>query len=125
MVQGPAIGVMIVGILGLALSALGLITRLSGFAFPMRGMDPQMEHFIRLFAGTFGLVTTGINIALSGIMLGGALKMRRLESYGLAMTASILAVIPCFSPCCGIPGIPLGIWALVVLSKPEVRAAFH
>jgi hypothetical protein len=28
------------------------------------------------------------------------------------------------SPCCFI-GLPIGIWALIVLAKPEVKAAFH
>jgi hypothetical protein len=56
-------------------------------------------------------------------ILFGALKMMRLQSYGWAMAAAILAVIPCLSPCCCL-GIPFGIWALVVLSKPEVKAAF-
>ena len=39
------------------------------------------------------------------------------------MTASILAVVPCVSPCC-LVGLPIGIWALVVLSKPEVKSQF-
>jgi hypothetical protein len=50
--------------------------------------------------------------------------MRKLDSYGLAMTASIVALIPCISPCC-VVGLPIGIWALVILSKPEVKSAFH
>jgi hypothetical protein len=40
------------------------------------------------------------------------------------MTASILALAPCISPCC-LVGLPIGIWALVVLSKPEVKSSFH
>jgi hypothetical protein len=32
-------------------------------------------------------------------------------------------MIPCISPCC-LLGLPIGIWALVVLLKPEVKAAF-
>ncbi len=34
------------------------------------------------------------------------------------------AMIPCVSPCC-LLGLPLGIWALIVLVKPEVKAAFQ
>jgi hypothetical protein len=51
------------------------------------------------------------------------MKMKKLERYGLAMTASILAMLPC-SLCC-VLGLPIGIWALVVLMKPEVKSAFH
>ena len=49
--------------------------------------------------------------------------MKSLTSYGGAMTGAILAVIPCFSPCC-IVGIPIGIWALVVLNDPVVKKGF-
>jgi hypothetical protein len=40
------------------------------------------------------------------------------------LAAAIVALIPCFSPCCLI-GLPIGIWALVVLSKPEVKSQFE
>jgi hypothetical protein len=50
--------------------------------------------------------------------------MQQLTSHGLAMAAAIIAMIPCFSPCC-VLGLPFGIWALVVLSKPEVKSQFH
>jgi hypothetical protein len=32
--------------------------------------------------------------------------------------------VPCISPCC-LVGLPIGIWALVVLNKPEVKSSFH
>ena len=38
--------------------------------------------------------------------------------------ATIIAMVPCISPCC-LVGLPIGIWALVVLMKPEVKAAFR
>jgi hypothetical protein len=51
-------------------------------------------------------------------------KMKRLESYGLAMTAAIIVMVPYVSPCC-ILGLPFGIWALVVLCDSSVKAAFR
>mgnify|MGYP003428601688 CR=1 FL=1 len=61
---------------------------------------------------------------LSGIvMIVGGLKMLRLQSYGWAMTACILAVLP-FNPV-GVIGLAIGIWGLVVLNQPGVRAAFR
>jgi hypothetical protein len=51
------------------------------------------------------------------------MKMQKLENHQLAFTASILAMIPCVSPCCFL-GLPFGIWALVVLNKPEVKSQF-
>lgn len=63
-------------------------------------------------------------LGLSGLVIFGGLKMKNLESRALAMTAAILAIIPCCNGCYCL-GIPAGIWALVVLSKPEVKAAFR
>ena len=63
-------------------------------------------------------------IVLSAVALFGAVQMMRLRSYGLAMTAAIISLIPCVGPCCCI-AIPFGIWALVVLMKPNVKAAFQ
>jgi len=40
------------------------------------------------------------------------------------MAAAIVACVPFCSPCV-VLGIPFGIWALVVMAKPEVRAAFQ
>jgi hypothetical protein len=77
-----------------------------------------------MYSGTIGIVSNALGILVSGLIFFGGLKMKRLESHGLAVTASILAMLPCTSPCC-IIGLPLGIWALVVLSKPEVKSAFR
>jgi hypothetical protein len=56
------------------------------------------------------------------VMIVGGLKMMRLESYRWAMTASILALLPC-SPV-GLLGLVMGIWSLVVLNRRNVIAAF-
>ena len=62
--------------------------------------------------------------ALLGVLIIiAALKMKKLESKGLAMTGAILAMIPCVSPCC-LLGLPFGIWALVVMGKDEVSSQF-
>jgi sorbitol-specific phosphotransferase system component IIC len=81
------------------------------------------QAFGNLMSGTAGILSSILAIILAGIILVGAVKMKRLENYGLAMAASIIAMLPC-SLCC-IAGLPIGIWSLVVLSKPEVKSAFH
>jgi len=62
-------------------------------------------------------------VAFSGILVVlGAVKMLRLKSYGLAVAGSILAMLPCTL---GFPvGLVMGIWALVVLRRPEVQRTF-
>jgi hypothetical protein len=50
--------------------------------------------------------------------------MQSLRSYEFALTAAILAMVPCLTPCCLI-GLPFGIWAVVVLSKAGVKSQFR
>src|SRR3954451_19020182 len=63
------------------------------------------------------------SVGIGIVMIVGALKMMRLESYGWAMTASILALLPC-SPV-GLLGLVMGIWSLVVLNRRDVKEAFQ
>ena len=60
-------------------------------------------------------------LIVSSLVIFAALKMKRLQAYGLAIAASILAII--VSPS-NLIGLPIGIWALVVLSQRDVREAF-
>jgi tRNA A-37 threonylcarbamoyl transferase component Bud32 len=61
-------------------------------------------------------------LAQGPIIIMGALKMRHLESYGWALSGGIVALVP-VSPL-AIFGLPVGVWALSVLTAPEVKAAF-
>lgn len=65
-----------------------------------------------------------LGIATNIVMLTGALKMMKVQSWGLALAAAILVMLPCGSCCCFL-GIPLGIWVIVLLNRPEVKAAFR
>jgi hypothetical protein len=123
LVKGPAIGLIVVAVLGLVMQIISLIFNLAGASFLANAHMPN-EAWVNMFSGAIGAVSSIIGILMSGLILFGATKMKKLESYGMAMTASIIAMIPCFSPCC-LLGLPIGIWALVVLAKPEVKSAFH
>jgi len=121
-VKGPATGLVVVAILGFIAQVLGLIWRLGFSAFA--ATQTAQPAWANMFSGTLSTVSGIIGIAVSGLILFGGIKMMKLENYGLAMTASIVAMIPCISPCC-LVGLPIGIWAVVILSKPEVKGAFH
>lgn len=69
------------------------------------------------------LLSVVFSFAIGIVMIVGGLKMMRLQSHGLATTASILALLPC-GPA-GIIGLIVGIWSLVVLSRPGVKSAFQ
>ena len=60
----------------------------------------------------------------AGVMFVAAQKMKQLESWGLALAGTIVAMIPYLSPCCCI-GLPVGIWSLVVLLNQDVKSAFR
>ena len=127
LVAGPSIALMVTAGLGIAVGLLGLVQILSGMGGTpdLPGLDPEVIRMIRMFThGPIAIVSNAIGIAVSVFILLGALRMQQLTSHGLAMAAAIVAMIPCFSPCC-LLGIPFGIWALVVLSKPEVKSQFH
>lgn len=71
-------------------------------------------------AGPMLLVSLSAMLFSSVIIVAG-FKMKRLESYRLAILGSILAIL--VTPG-NIIGLPVGIWALVVLCRREVREAF-
>ena len=73
------------------------------------------------FAPTFVMLVAGFFISL--IILAGGRKMQQLQSYGLAMTASVLAIVPC-QLCC-VATLPVGIWSLTVLLDPQVKDAYR
>ena len=125
LVSGPAIGLMVTGGLGIATNSLSIIIHLVRTASPPPppGIPPELAHFIQMMNGPVGTIACVFGLGMSVLVLFGALQMQRLASRGLALTTAIVAMVPCFSPCC-ILGLPIGIWALVVLGKPEVQAQF-
>ncbi len=83
--------------------------------------NPDLAPIVKASA-SFGKVFSVIAIGIYGFTVFGALKMRNLQSYGMAMASAITVMLPC--TCCCVLGLPAGIWALVMLNKPEVKAAF-
>jgi len=88
------------------------------------GAVPPYDDFVKQQR----IQSTGIGILqLVGsifIFLGG-IKMRALQGYGIAMTGSIMAIIPLCTNYCCCTSMPFGIWALVVLMNADVKAAFR
>jgi len=127
MVKGPAIALIVVASLGIAYYGFSALFNLfaGGTLFPHTlppDMPPQLRAFIE---GLHGPVAGMINLAitvLNGFVLFGAIRLLQLKNHTVAMIAAIVAMIPC--QCCCVLGLPFGIWALVVLSKPEVKSQF-
>jgi hypothetical protein len=120
-VAAPAIGLIITGSLGLLMQCIGTVRTF----FMLQDFPKAVANDPAFMAmGGAQLVIGLLGVVLNILIIVGGVKMRRLESHGLAMAAAILAMIPCLSPCC-LLGLPFGIWAIVVLSSDEVRAAFR
>jgi tRNA A-37 threonylcarbamoyl transferase component Bud32 len=114
-VSGPASGLFTTGIV----AALGWALMLS--LIPVRWeyyWNGQTVYRLgHDFPGLIPIVTIPILL-----LLFGAWRMRRCRSYELAFTASLLAMLP-WSPAFPL-GLAMGIWSLITLRRPEVRAAF-
>jgi hypothetical protein len=115
----------------IVISSLGAVLQLGRLAFGLgrgmqipTGLPPDAERLASLLSGPMLLVSVVFGLAVCGFIIFGALKMMSLQSYGVAMTAAIIASIPCISPCCCLDMIP-GIWAIVVLAGADVKAAFR
>ena len=136
-VSGPAIALMVVAVINIILAILGLLQHIlimSG-VFDIAEMQKQMQdagmeqEFIDIMTqsmlaqGPMGIVTNALTLICGIIIFVGAMKMKNLTSYGMAMTASIVSMIPCVSCCC--IGLPIGIWSLVILNDMHVKNAFR
>jgi tRNA A-37 threonylcarbamoyl transferase component Bud32 len=114
-VRGPATGLLVAGALTPLAWALNLLVL---FIDPVWSHDQPSRAWVVFCLGVvlFGLVPAAIVVA-------GALRMRRCESYELAWIAVITALIPLAGPA-WLLSLPMGLWALLVLCKPRVRAGF-
>jgi hypothetical protein len=78
-------------------------------------------------AGTIGYVIGSIFpivcLVLSPATVMGGIQMARGRTRGFALFGAIVAMVP-LSSCCFLAGIPVGIWALMVLRRPDVQAWF-
>jgi len=143
-VKAPAVALMVVAVLNILLSTWSLLQslffrpteqQLNAELQPLKQLnDPQFQQMVQKvihifygpFGTTFGILNSLFGLAISVLMLAGAIKMQSLRSHEMAITAAVLAVIPGLTPCCGyVIGLAFGIWALVVLRKPDIKSQFH
>jgi hypothetical protein len=125
-VTGPAIALLIVGILSLLACVLVSIL---AFTLPQSNrLSHRYSQVGNSEAERLGRTVGRYAPPIVGIfswafVIFGAVKMKKLQGRGLAIAASIVAMLPCGYLCCVI-GLPIGIWSLVVLNKPDVKSFF-
>ena len=126
-IKGPAIALIVVASIGIAYYLFnGLFVLMFGGPMVHQQMPanvpPQLRAFFEGARGPMAGFISLIIAAINGFILFGAIKMMRLQGYGLAIATCIVAMLPC--GCCCILGLPFAIWALVVMNKPEVKSQF-
>lgn len=128
-VRGPATALQITGWAGAALNllggagfaALGVVQLQNG---PQNAQAQEDAVAMIVVAAMFALFGT-LYFAAIGF---GAGKIKRIESWGWGMTAAVLGILTV--ALCGLcfpttwAGIACGIWAIVAMNKPGVKAAF-
>jgi hypothetical protein len=132
----PAVALMVVSILNIILVLWSFIEmiffspNLQQFDSELNQLNnPQIEQFMQkmlhLMYGPLGFVNIIIELAISVLIFAGARKMKSLQSYQFSLAAASLSMVPCLTPCCGfLIGVAFGIWALVVLRRPDVKSHF-
>ncbi len=138
-VMGPAIGLIIIagfGLLAIIGNLIQLPTLDAQFDAQVKNIednkqipDAQKKEQIQLMnkirdATKVGMLPyIGVIGLVSVIILVAGLKLMNLSSPGLVTFGAVLSCIPCISGCC-ILGLIFGIWAMVAMGKPEVKAGF-
>lgn len=138
-VSVPAVLLIVIGALGLLYSAIEIINRDSTIAkfdemSAQIEADPkitreQKDFWVNMFNSAKDTMQSPITLVFyighvigSLLVMIGGIKMLQLSGPAFPTIGSVLALTPCIGCCC-VPGLPIGIWALVVLNRPIVRAA--
>jgi len=108
-IAAPAV---LITILAAISCLLGLVNVVLGL---IASADDSMMLLIAFLPGVIAAIG-------NGVAFWGGLSMKRLKRYRLAFASNIIIMLP-LTYCC-ILGLPLGIWGLNILSKPEIKDAF-
>lgn len=121
---------------GSALTVVGVLTLLvstgwiaANFAFapplpqPVPGQNPAAAFGAKVGMLVGQILPPGVGILIGLIGTIGGVQMIRRRTWALAVAGAFAAALPCT---CGFPlGLPVGVWALLVLANPAVRSAFR
>jgi hypothetical protein len=112
--MGPAIGLLLASII--AFPANTLLLGIAGLKILANTNNTYSLAYMFFWVGVL------MSLAASGFLLLGAVRMLQHRSYALVITAVLVAMLP-WSPA-WLLGLPMGIWALVVLRNPTVLELF-
>lgn len=113
----PAVSLLIAGVIDCLSSAGAVVGTI--ILLVQKGFSGR---FLGFLPGSAQLVIVVAMAARAVIVVSGAWNLMQLRSRRTAMAGSVLAMLP-FSPGAVI-GLPMGIWALMVMARKRVKAAF-
>ena len=87
------------------------------------GLTPQELRMTMNVLGWMGVGIAVASLIAGAISIVGGVAMMNLKGWGFAFVAAILSLVPFFQGCC-LLSIPVGIYAIVVLSDRQVKRAF-
>ena len=121
----PAMALMIVGAASALTFIVGLVANQQMMNAVAGWMPDGASQQIRDTgkSASLNLISSGAGLLLSVLVFAGGFQQRKLTSYGLCIVGALAACVPCIGSCCCL-GTPFGIWAFVVLLKPDVKAGF-
>jgi hypothetical protein len=122
-VRGPSMGLLVLAISWALLGGVGMLVMLATMVLVLQIDWSDKSRLPGDGPTLMECATLVLSGAAAGFIAYGAWSMRRGRRYRISVAAAILACIPVISPWMYV-GIPFGIWALLVLRKPDVRAAF-
>ena len=120
MITAPAVGLLVAGILKL----FSALTMLLLFATPDNDLLNSIFSHMGVFSPLHWNTFIGSNAVLfrlipALVIIFGAIEMMKVRGYAWAMAAAIVAIVSC-----SLVGFPMGVWALIVLARPDAREAF-
>jgi len=127
LLTGPFIGMLITGVAGFILFAffcyfVQMVK--SGYDFSkIPNMTPELLARFKEVGNNPNWPILVLGLAGSAFIIFAAFQMRAMKNHGLCVAACVIAILPYANACCCV-GLPFGIWGLVVLLQPHVRACF-
>ena len=82
-----------------------------------------MTRFLVIVAAVLPVALVAIVVAYNALLLIGVWAIFARKAYAIALLSCCFAIVPLLGPC-GVAGIPIGIWGIVVLRKKGVRETF-
>lgn len=83
-----------------------------------------MSSYMGMASGPLHYLSAVLSLLSAGLVIFAGLQMRALKNYMIAVAGSVVIMIPVIGSCCCCITLPIGIWALVILMRPEVKSAF-